>query len=117
MAAQINIDKSNMYVLAAQFLEMIQQRGKFSFAEAFELKSAVDTVLQANSDVPRASRDAMLQGLKLGQERGAFTLHDASNIYKLLEFVDRQETAKQADVTFTPPVEDDDAVSIGDEID
>lgn len=126
---QVNIDRSNMFILVAQFLELVQQRGKYSFAEAFNLKNALDDVIGNTEKAELTSRDLMLQGLKLGQERGAFTLQDASNIHKLLEFIEHENNANSqslkeiankdmgASTSQTPATEEDETISIGDEID
>lgn len=100
---QVSVDKTNVWTLVTQFLEIAQQRGKFSFKEAHAVKSAATD--------EKTAHDVLLQSLQLAQERGAYTLNDASNIFKLVEFVAREQES------IGTPEKSEDEVSIGDEID
>jgi hypothetical protein len=75
----------------AYYVNLVQQRGKFTLREAYLLKKSIDRVITSVED-PEISeekgKDLILQGVNLGQQRGAFSLGDAEVLSRLVEFVE-----------------------------
>lgn len=86
----VPLNEENCFKLMGQFVEVAHSKGIFNFAESDLLKRSVDVCLNGASDSQinkETGKQLLTSGLEKGQRSGTFSLHDASVIFKVLEFL------------------------------
>lgn len=86
----VPLNEENCFKLMGQFVEVAHSKGIFNFAESDLLKRSVDVCSNGASDsqiTKEVGKQLLTNGLEKGQRSGAFSLYDASVIFKVLEFL------------------------------
>ncbi len=84
------LDNVNSLQILAQFVELAQSKGAYLLTEADLLKRATDILInnvadnEINTDT---AKNIMIQGIHKGQRHGAYTLHEAAMLCKVVQFV------------------------------
>jgi hypothetical protein len=101
----ITLDSRNSLEILAQYIEIAQKAGAFLLVESDLIKRCKDVLLNGHEDpevnIPNA-RTIFIQAVNKGQSKGAYSLEDASIIYKVCQFITQQISAESP--TPTPPV-------------
>lgn len=113
----ITLDAKNSIEILTQFVEVAQKHGAFLLAESDILKRAKDVLLRGVQDPEindTSARNLFIQAVNKGQQKGAYTLDDASILHKVCQFIAQssQQSQQVQSQQVQSTVEDDDLDSL-----
>jgi hypothetical protein len=93
----ITLNSHNSVQILLQFVEVAQKGGVYLLPESDLLKRCRDFLLagaqDAELDGPKA-RNLLIQAINKGQSRGAYSLDDASVLYKVCQYIQQNLEAE-----------------------
>jgi hypothetical protein len=125
----ITLNAHNSVQILLQFVEVAQKAGTYLLPESDLLKRCRDFLLAGAQDQdldgPKA-RNLLIQAINKGQARGAYSLDDASVLYKVCQYVQQNLEAEVSPMPVQPqqvvvdksevPVVEDDLSSLSDPV-
>ena len=120
----ITLDIKNSIEILCSFIEVAQKAGSFLLSESDILKRCKDVLTRNIQDpeinIPTA-RNLFIQAINKGQQKGAFTLDDASILHKVCQYVSQNLSveapiSQSTSQSTSSQIEDSDLHSLSDPV-